>query len=134
MTDLDAQEVKPIDDIADMSNEEMAISEPEKIEPVSQGEILESPIDESTDVGTVEDEGLEKAMQEAEDMIKDAHADLKDLGLDDIDGMDDDDFALPTTQYGSSAEDVTNEVTDTVTELEDMLKDADKELQELMGA
>lgn len=82
-----------------------------------------------------EDEKLQKAMQEAEDMIKDAHAGLEDLGLgdmeDDEDFSHDDDAELTSKTDFSKGGDV---VTDTVSELEDMLKDADKELQELMGS
>lgn len=104
-----------------------------KTEPISLAEVTEEAV--VTDNLIAEDEGLQKAMQEAEDMIKDAHAGLEDLGLGDIE--DDEDFAhdhdafLISNIDSSKGGDV---VTDTVSELEDMLKDADKELQELMGS
>ena len=105
-----------------------------KTEPISLAEVTEEAV--VTDNLVAEDEGPQKAMQEAEDMIKDAHAGLEDLGLGDIE--DDEDFAhdhdafLISNIDSSKGGDV---VTDTVLfELEDMLKDADKELQELMGS
>jgi len=68
------------------------------------------------------DDDMEKAMEDAESMLKSAHDDLADLNTDDFDDLDDD-IAAPV-----SAED------DAVSEFEDMLKDADKEFQELMDA
>jgi len=109
--------------------------------PVAASKTEPIPLTEATEEAVVnddlnaEDEGLQKAMQEAEDMIKDAHAGLEDLGLGDME--DDEDFAhnddafLTSNSESSKGGDV---VTDTVSELEDMLKDADKELQELMGS
>eukprot|EP01083_Nonionella_stella_P254016 873478_1 len=103
-----------------------------KTEPIPLAVTEESVV---TDNLIAEDEGLQKAMQEAEDMIKDAHAGLEDLGLgdmeDDEDYAHDDDAFLTSNIDSSKGGDV---VTDTVSELEDMLKDADKELQELMGS
>lgn len=71
------------------------------------------------------EEGLKEAMKEAEDIIENAHNGIKQLGLDDDVG-DDDDFESDKKETGDL-------VSNTVAELEDMLKDADKELQELMG-
>ena len=69
-------------------------------------------------------------------MIKDAYAGLEDLGLGDI--QDDEDFAHDDDAFLTSNIDLSkggDVVTDTVLfELEDMLKDGDKEPQELMGS
>ena len=77
------------------------------------------------------DDDLDKAMKAAEDMLtNDAHDKLKDLGVGDVDEVDNfDSDALETniSTCSSSNKDV-------VSEFEDMLADADKELEELMGS
>jgi len=73
-------------------------------------------------------------MQAAESMLKDAHDDLKDLGIDDdlhVEEDIDDEFGLGGLSVDDSIGDDGNDV---VSEFEDMLKDADKELAELMGS
>lgn len=72
-----------------------------------------------------DDAAIEKAMEAAESMLQDAHDDLKDLGIVD---EDDHDIQLPASPSAAKTGD------DVVAEFEDMLKDADKELQELMGS
>lgn len=71
---------------------------------------------------------LRKDMEEAESMLKSAHDGLKDLGVEDIEDDDDDDAAAEQKKPVEVAGD------DVISEFEDMLKDADKELQELMGS
>jgi len=79
------------------------------------------------------DDGMEKAMADAENMMKSAHDDLADLGLDDFDdGDDDDDNAVPSATNADVSAVASGD--DVISEFEDMLKDADKELQELMGS
>ena len=87
-----------------------------------------------------DDEDLDKAMKAAEDMLNNAHDELKDLGVgddfendpeDDLENFEDDDVLnskLPTTSTSTS------DSNDVVSEFEDMLADADKELEELMGS
>lgn len=70
------------------------------------------------------------AMQAAEDILMEAHNDMKDLGMDDEDF--DDVIPIPDKKTDSLNE--TSDAKDAVTELEDMLKDADKELAELMSS
>jgi hypothetical protein len=71
------------------------------------------------------DDVLKKEMEEAENILKHAHDGLNELGVDDF---DDDDDVVESKEQGEVAGD------DVITEFEDMLKDADKELQELMGS
>eukprot|EP00555_Chaetoceros_dichaeta_P007085 CAMPEP_0198259460 /NCGR_PEP_ID=MMETSP1447-20131203/8645_1 /TAXON_ID=420782 /ORGANISM="Chaetoceros dichaeta, Strain CCMP1751" /LENGTH=751 /DNA_ID=CAMNT_0043946851 /DNA_START=293 /DNA_END=2548 /DNA_ORIENTATION=+ len=120
-------------------------------EPVPDGEILEShetendndgssqvePDDEGDDVDESNEQDsdeFQRAMQAAESMLKDAHDDLKDLGIDDdlhVEEDIDDEFGLGGLSVDDSIGDDGNDV---VSEFEDMLKDADKELAELMGS
>ena len=75
------------------------------------------------------DDDLDKAMKAAEDMLNNAHDELKDLGVndDDDENFDESDVLNTTLPSTSSSKDV-------VSEFEDMLADADKELEELMGS
>lgn len=97
---------------------------------VPKGEVIEAA---ATDQDNVEaDEDLEKAMEAAGNILQDAHDDLKDLEIDDFDV--DEDYNDLSAFVGEAG---TSEVAgddDMVSEFEDMLKDADKELQELMGS
>ena len=82
-----------------------------------------------------ESDDFEKAMQDAEDMLKDAHHGLKELGIDELVESDEagefDSQALADTIGISTGEDAEGG-NNMVSEFEDMLKDADKELAELM--
>jgi len=80
-----------------------------------------------------EDDGedFQKAMEAAEEMLKGAHDDLKDLGIEDNDDFDVTAEMNKIKDDGKSADDSGMDV---VSEFEDMLKDADKELAELMGS
>lgn len=85
--------------------------------------------EEDDNVEAVVDEQMEKAMEDAENMLKDAHKDLKDLGIDDFED-DLDEISAPANEPSikeSGGDDM-------ISEFEDMLKDADKELEELMGS
>mmetsp|Transcript_4156 Transcript_4156/g.5432 ORF Transcript_4156/g.5432 Transcript_4156/m.5432 type:complete len:604 (+) Transcript_4156:71-1882(+) len=79
------------------------------------------------------DEELENAMKAAEDMLNSAHEELKDMGVDDSDCVDDVDFDKDVHDKKSSSE-VSSSDQDVVSEFEDMLADADKELAELMDS
>ena len=74
------------------------------------------------------DGNLEKAMKAAEDILNSAHDELKDLGVDD-DFENDEEFVA-----SSSSAKPSSSTQDVVSEFEDMLADADKELEELMGS
>lgn len=85
--------------------------------------------EEDDNAEVVVDEQMEKAMEDAENMLKDAHKDLKDLGIDDFED-DLDEISAPANEPSikeSGGDDM-------ISEFEDMLKDADKELEELMGS
>jgi hypothetical protein len=76
------------------------------------------------------DEDMEKAMKAAETMLTDAHKDLEDIGNFDFEDEEEHRTEIPETK------DVPKEGVgdDVISEFEDMLKDADKELEELMAA
>jgi len=129
----------------------------EKKSAVPEGEILETlPSDDDDDTKQVksssadikdetepkkeemkadaqEDDGedFQKAMEAAEEMLKGAHDDLKDLGIEDNDDFDVTAEMNKIKDDGKSADESGMDV---VSEFEDMLKDADKELAELMGS
>jgi hypothetical protein len=97
---------------------------------------------EDEDRAVADDEDLDKAMKAAEDMLNNAHDELKDLGVgdddfendpeDDLENFeDDDDNVLSSTKLPTTS---TSDSNDVVSEFEDMLADADKELEELMGS
>jgi len=69
-------------------------------------------------------------MKAAEDMLNDAHDELKDLGVGDVDEVDN--FESDALETNISTCSSSNK--DVVSEFEDMLADADKELEELMGS
>mmetsp|Transcript_4663 Transcript_4663/g.6612 ORF Transcript_4663/g.6612 Transcript_4663/m.6612 type:complete len:649 (-) Transcript_4663:441-2387(-) len=100
-----------------------------------EGEVIESlpsnDEEENIEVNDDDDDDdeLRKAMQAAEDMLKDAHDDLKDLGIED-DDYDDADLDIDNNAINDTIADSSGH--DSVLELEDMLKDADKELAEIM--
>ena len=104
-----------------------------------EGEVIE-PVDQSfTDAEDSEatkakdNEEFTAAMKAAEDILMEAHNDMKDLNMEDDDEFDD---MSPTPTINTDAlkpGDESNEK-DAVSELEDMLKDADKELAELMSS
>jgi len=120
-------------------------------EPIPDGEVLEShetdndntdcsvqvePADSGdANVSNAQDsDEFQRAMQAAESMLKDAHDDLKDLGIDDdlnVEEDIDDEFGLGSLNIDDTTGDDGNDV---VSEFEDMLKDADKELAELMSS
>lgn len=119
-----------------------------KVEEVPEGEVLARLEAENDTTGRVQEEQVgggddeegkvedadefHRAMEAAESMLKDAHDDLKDLGIDDeLDVEEDLDSSFDLTNLGGTT---SNEDNDVVSEFEDMLKDADKELAELMGA
>lgn len=80
-------------------------------------------------------EDFQKAMEAAEEMLKGAHDDLKDLGIDELDGNDDEfDVTAEMNKIKDDGNSADVSGMDVVSEFEDMLKDADKELAELMGA
>jgi len=102
--------------------------------PIPEGEVLEGNGEDVDDdfknnIDTEGSDDFHQAMQAAEDMLKNAHSDLKDLGIDDID-VEEDDFGIDLDNKDSGG----NDDADVVTEFESMLKDADKELAELMDA
>jgi len=101
-------------------------------EPVPDGEILDSLDGEKGEESAgQESDDFHRAMQAAEDMLKDAHDDLQELGIDDEVDAEvnlDDKLGLDDLNVAGS------EDLDVVSEFEDMLKDADKELAELMGS
>jgi len=108
-------------------------------EPIPDGEILESLETDNEDKSSSirgdgerqESEDFHRAMQAAEDMLKDAHDDLQELGIDDDLGAEvnlDDKLDIDNLNMDGSDDH------DVVSEFEDMLKDADKELAELMGS
>ena len=74
------------------------------------------------------DADMEKAMKAAETMLQDAHKDLAHLGIDDF---EDDAESESHANQAANKEAVKDDV---ISEFEDMLKDADKELEELMGS
>jgi hypothetical protein len=77
-----------------------------------------------------EEEELRKAMQDAESMIQSAHDGLADVTIDDIDDED-----LNFNEHRTSGQAGNRESgDDVVSEFEDMLADADKELSELIGS
>jgi len=121
-----------------------------KVEEVPEGEVLErleaendttdrgqeEPIgdDDKNESKAQESDEFHRAMEAAENMLKDAHDDLKDLGIDDeLDVEEDLDSSFDLSNLGGDGTN-SNDDTDVVSEFEDMLKDADKELAELMGA
>lgn len=111
--------------------EQQSILESEKgaaNDPVAKSDEPVAAVD--NEEGPEVDDGMEKAMEEAENMLKSAHDDLADLDIDDFDDLDDD-VAAPAS---TSVDDITAPGDDVISEFEDMLKDADKELQELMDA
>lgn len=86
--------------------------------------------EENKELEATKDAELDKAMKAAEEMLNDAHDELKDLDVDgDIDGLEKDESHTSGTEEGLSS---TSK--DVVSEFEDMLADADKELEELMGS
>jgi len=94
-----------------------------------EGEVIESrnlDDDEDEETKEKEKEDFSAAMKAAEDMLAEAHSDMKDLGMD-----DDDMSGLLTPEKASDSLDTS---VDAVSELQDMLKDADKELAELMSS
>mmetsp|Transcript_5462 Transcript_5462/g.8123 ORF Transcript_5462/g.8123 Transcript_5462/m.8123 type:complete len:638 (+) Transcript_5462:233-2146(+) len=99
------------------------------LEPVEDENDLETSMD-NTDKkpdSIDDDDDLDKAMKAAEDMLNDAHDELKDLGVGDESGNFESDVIETKISTSSSNKDV-------VSEFEDMLADADKELEELMGS
>jgi hypothetical protein len=78
-----------------------------------------------------EEEELRKAMQEAESMIQSAHDGLTDLTIDDI---DDDDLNFNNDVTSGPVEGNKDSGDVELSEFEDMLADADKELSELIGS
>lgn len=102
-------------------------------EPVPDGEIFESlDAEKGEESAGQESDDFHRAMQAAEDMLKDAHDDLQELGIDDeVDAEVNLDYklGLDDLNVAGSSDDL-----DVVSEFEDMLKDADKELAELMGS
>lgn len=100
-----------------------------------EGEVIEpsaASLDDAEDsAATKEKDNAEfsAAMKAAEDILMEAHNDMKDLGMDDEDFDD----MLPTPDKSDSLNQK-GDGKDAVTELEDMLKDADKELAELMSS
>jgi hypothetical protein len=78
-----------------------------------------------------EEEELRKAMQEAESMIQSAHEDLTDLTIDDI---DDEDINFNNDVTSGPVEGKKDSGDVELSEFEDMLADADKELSELIGS
>lgn len=89
----------------------------------------DDPNDESNAVAEV-DEDMEKAMKAAETMLTDAHKDLEDIGNFDFEDEEEHRTEIPETK----AEPKEGVGDDVISEFEDMLKDADKELEELMAA
>lgn len=105
------------------SGEEIPVKsgQEEKVATDEKGEFENDDEDDKKDIE------LKKEMQKAENMLKSAHDDLKDLDVDELE--DEDDIAVNvTTGKGEGAGN------DVISEFEDMLKDADKELKELMGS
>ena len=78
-----------------------------------------------------EEEELRKAMQDAESMIQSAHDGLADVTIDDI---DDEDLNFNDDRTSGQVEGNRESGDDVVSEFEDMLADADKELSELIGS
>lgn len=110
------------------------ILDPLEAENDKDGGGQESPTDGGDKVNAQESDDFHRAMQAAESMLKDAHDDLKDLGIDDAGNSKEnlgDEFDIDNLDDDGMTGDDDNDV---VTEFEDMLKDADKELAELMGS
>jgi len=104
---------------------------------IPEGEILEGNEEESRlvdndDLNNGGSDDFHQAMQAAEDMLNNAHSDLQNLGIDDIDlDVEEDDFGIDLETKNSGVGELGNDV---VSEFEDMLKDADKEIAELMDS
>lgn len=109
-----------------------------------QESVILEPVDETKNESTYKEEdddakysndnhNLDQAMQEAEEMLNSAHDELKELGLNDNfeDDADDQVISSSTVQTASNT---SIDKTDVVAEFEDLLKDADKELEQLMGS
>jgi len=96
---------------------------------VHKDEIIQESSHHPDDVDEEIDEDMEKAMKAAETMLQDAHKDLEDLGIDDF---EDDDRKIEASVNQTDPKEVVGD--DVISEFEDMLKDADKELEELMGS
>jgi len=117
--------------------EKSAILEPiednNDLETSMDNEVLNTDRKPSSGGGDGNDDGdddLDKAMKAAEDMLNDAHDELKDLGVGDVDEVDN--FESDALETNISTCSSSNK--DVVSEFEDMLADADKELEELMGS
>ena len=90
-----------------------------------------------TNVMDREIDDLDKAMKDAEDMLNNAHDGLKDLGVDDEDleeSYSDDIDTLTASNLTPNKNKDTDVDVDVVSEFEDLLANADKELEELMGS
>ena len=121
-------EKKELQDSKEVKEDTEKLSETNVTETKSKSEKqIDNPINTPDQNSTAADEAddFEKAMQDAEDMLKDAHTSLDDLNIDELESEEYDSTLLTGTTEGANGDDV-------VSEFEDMLKDADKELAELM--
>jgi len=120
-------QVKPT--LVDITSE----SKPKEVEDKSETQINKEEDEKSSPeiLGKTEDEDVdfEKAMQDAEDMLKDAHIGLENLGIDETESEEYDSQALASTIDTTGISEDGSEI---VSNFEDILKDADKELAELM--
>ncbi len=116
-------------------NQKVDLEKSAVLEPVEDENDLDTSADITDDKkagsgGDGDDDDLNKAMKAAEDMLNSAHDELKDLGVgDDVDEIDNFDSNALETKISTSSSNK-----DVVSEFEDMLADADKELEELMGS
>lgn len=128
--------IKPKDD---------EFEESEILQPVTNDNNLDTSVDYDED--EEEDEGdnesdkefddLDKAMKAAEDMLNNAHDGLKDLDVDDEDieeSYSDDIDSLAILSATPKSKKETDVDVDVVSEFEDLLANADRELEELMGS
>jgi len=108
------------------ASEEQMESGQDQVESI-QKDNVEADEEDQADLDNNDDDAeLKKEMEKAETMLKSAHDDLKDL---DIDDFEEEDVAVNVSTGPSAIAG-----NDVISEFEDMLKDADKELQELMGS
>lgn len=116
--------------ILDGSIKPTVLAESAILEPVQDNEDFETSLNnEEGNQGEVShDDDLDKAMKAAEDMLNSAHDELKGLGEDDTMEEEDDESPISLASPSSPSK------RDVVAEFEDMLADADKELEELMGS
>lgn len=120
--------------------EEATLDQSAILEPIDDESELDQSIDHdiedmNQDTKSGNDEDLDNMMKAAEDMLNDAHDELKDLGVsgEEMENAIEDDVkndALDAKLPSST----TSDSKDVVSEFEDMLADADKELEELINA